>query len=260
MPLPTNTERPIDGARLLDSIEAHGCERPAYLRAAAAILERAIEGGVQAVISLPPRHGKTTLAVHAVAMALAARGRVAVGYFTYNGASAQSTALKVAQVTTIATRSKDERRVWTSAGGSALIVGAVGNAVVSERLDVLLIVDPVNNAREAADAGLLLAQWQWLQRLRARLMPGGSVVILGTRWSAADMIGCALRTGGWEHINLPALDAHGAALSPWLWSTEVLAQIRASLGERAWAALYMGEPAEEWPVPAAPRAVAVVEP
>jgi hypothetical protein len=244
------------GADLLDYIAAHGLERPLHLRRAAALIGRAISaGGARVAASAPPRHGKSTLAVHAAALVFETRSRCTVGYFTYNWASAQGAATRITQATNVAMRSEDERRVWNSANGGALIIGAVGGAV-DEAFDLLFIVDPVKNAAEAADLDRLRTQWQWLQKLRGHLLPGGSVVLLGSRWSAADMIGCARREGGWDYLNLPALDAQGAALWPEAWSADVLAQIRESIGERAWTAHYLGEPADERRVPPAPQAAA----
>jgi hypothetical protein len=258
MPQDTGNHAAAPGADLLDYIAARGLERPLHLRRVAALIGRAITtGGARVAACAPPGHGKSTLAVHAAAMVLETRREAIVGYFTHNWASAQGAATRIVQATRVAMHSEDEQRVWKSADGGALIIGAVGGAA-HEAFDLLFIIDPVKNAAEAADLDRLRAHWQWLQKLSHHVVPGGSVVILGSRWSAADMIGCARRDGGWSHVNLPALDAQGATLWPEVWSADVLAQIRESIGKQAWAALYMGDLAEERCVPLAPPAAAFV--
>jgi hypothetical protein len=255
----TGNDTRADGADLLDFIAAQGLERPHSLGTAAELLAQALAGGVQAAISAPPRHGKTTLAVHAAAMALETRQRSRIGYFTNSSPRARDTATRIAGATRGGLQPDRECRLWRSGDGGALVVGTVGGAIGLRAIDLLVVDEPVKNAAEAADAERLQAQWQWLQAAKASVASWGSVVLLGSRWSWADMIGRAVREGSWDHLNYAALDAQGEALLPRLWSAEVLGQIRECVGEPIWSALYLGKPFDRPRVPRAAPAVSLGE-
>lgn len=117
----------------------------------------------------------------------------------------------------------------------------------------LIIDDPLKN-REEADSRLLRDKlWDWFASTAyTRLMPGGAVVLIQTRWHEDDLAGRLLRGHeDWEVINLPAIaevgDAMGrkpgAALWPEQYSVDALENIRATIGEREFAALYQQRPA-----------------
>jgi hypothetical protein len=96
--------------------------------------------------------------------------------------------------------------------------------------------------------------WEWWQAvLLTRIEPGGSVILIQTRWDEDDLAGRVLADEGdrWTIIDLPALalsedDALsrpvGTALWPERYDTDALAEIRRSVGERVWWSLYMQQP------------------
>ncbi|MGW7413384.1 hypothetical protein [Streptomyces sp. NPDC054863] len=86
-----------------------------------------------------------------------------------------------------------------------------------------------------------------------RIEPGGSVILIQTRWDEDDLAGRVLADEGdrWTVIDLPALalaedDALGRPLGAPLWPEhydhDALAEIRRSVGERVWWSLYMQQP------------------
>ncbi|OUJ08237.1 terminase, partial [Acetobacter sp. DsW_059] len=94
--------------------------------------------------------------------------------------------------------------------------------------------------------------------LRTRLMPGGAIVLVLTRWHPDDLAGRLLDemangTGeNWEVLSLPAIcetepdrlgRKAGDALWPDLFPLRELRQIEKSVGPREWAALYQQKPA-----------------
>ncbi len=93
--------------------------------------------------------------------------------------------------------------------------------------------------------------WEWWQAvLLTRIEPGGSVILIQTRWDEDDLAGRVLaeEADRWTVIDLPALalsenDALGRPIGGALWPERydeaALAEIRRSVGERVWWSLYM---------------------
>jgi len=86
---------------------------------------------------------------------------------------------------------------------------------------------------------------------RQRLQPGGSIVIVMTRWSKKDLTGQILQNeanrGGdpWEVIEFPALMPSGKPLWPQFWKQKELENIKAELPVSKWEAQYQQNPTSE---------------
>ena len=86
----------------------------------------------------------------------------------------------------------------------------------------------------------------------SRLEPGGTVIILATRWHQDDLIGRLLEQAPdvWEYIRIPAIAeendplkrAPGEALWPERYNVEWLESQKALFGPYFWAALYRQDP------------------
>ena len=109
-------------------------------------------------------------------------------------------------------RAVDEFR--TAAGGSYIARG-IGGGVTGYGGDLIIVDDPYRN-RQDADSDLVRAQVLEYYRstLYTRLMPGGSIVLILTRWHHDDLVGRLLAESGeaWEVVRFPALDEAGRAL------------------------------------------------
>lgn len=132
--------------------------------------------------------------------------------------------------------------------GAFYAVGVEG-PLTGRGAHLLLIDDPVKN-RDEADSELVRKKTRdwYASTAYTRLMPDGRVVIIQTRWHEDDLTGWLLREHaheGWDHLNLPALDANGKALWPEQYSEETLAKIRLAIGQRDWSALYQQKPAPD---------------
>lgn len=149
--------------------------------------------------------------------------------------------------------SQAANRLHTVKGGAYFAVGA-GGPITGRGADLLLIDDPIKG-REDAESELMrqrLKDW-YTSVARTRLMPGGAIVVIQTRWHEDDLAGWLLREHqheGWETLSLPALaepgDALGRAEGEPLWPeayplTE-LQTLRQAVGSRDWAALYQQRP------------------
>src|SRR5579875_1878252 len=149
------------------------------------------------------------------------------------------------------------RRFATTTGGQYFATGIAG-PIIGRRADLVLIDDPIKSQAEADSRAHRERLWDWFRAdLTTRLKPGGRIVLIMTRWHPDDLAGRLLeeaaldrRSAGWTVLRLPALAeeddplgrAPGAPLWPEWEDAESLAQKRAVLGERGWAALYQQRP------------------
>ena len=147
--------------------------------------------------------------------------------------------------------SKAAGRWNTSKGGDYFAIG-VGGAVTGKGADVLIIDDP-HSEQEAAMAAsnpeVYDKVYEWYTSgPRQRLQPGGSIVIVMTRWAARDLTGqvvksAAQRSGEeWEVIEFPAILPSGNPLWPQFWSKDELAALREELPNAKWQAQYQQNP------------------
>jgi hypothetical protein len=141
--------------------------------------------------------------------------------------------------------------------GGMVAVG-VGGALTGRSADVLIIDDSVKNAKQADSAEQRRHIRDWYQSVATtRLSPGAIVIVIGTRWHEADLMGTLLLedslrgTPEYRHLIIPAQakknDPLGRKPGEYLVSTRGRTeadwrQIRANVGERFWAALYQAEP------------------
>ncbi|MFV8050374.1 terminase large subunit domain-containing protein [Mycobacterium sp. 48b] len=170
-------------------------------------------------------------------------------------------------------------RVEGHRGG--MLAGGILSSATGFGSDLLIVDDPVKGAQEADSAAYrrrLVNEFR--ASLLTRLMPGGSAIVVLTRWHEDDIAGSLLAEPGsrWVHINIPAVSTAGvpdalerehtgtAMVSAIGRTAEDFAEIRRGVGERVWAAMYLGVPStpeggliksawlDTWRLPAAPLA------
>ena len=136
----------------------------------------------------------------------------------------------------------------TSQRGAFYAVG-VGGPLTGRGAHLLLIDDPVKN-REDADSEIIRKKTKdwYTSTAYTRLMPGGRVVIIQTRWHEDDLSGWLLadhKHEGWVCLDLPAINDAGEALWPEQYDVEALEKIKLAIGARDWSALYQQRPSPE---------------
>lgn len=147
----------------------------------------------------------------------------------------------------LAEDSKAKGRWHTTNGGVYVAVG-VGGPITGRGAHLALIDDPIKNRQDADSEVVRETVWKWYtSTLRTRLMPGGAIVLVLTRWHEDDLAGRLLeaaRHGGeqWEVVNLPAVSDDGQALWPEWYPLPELNAIKAAVGPRDWLALYQQQP------------------
>lgn len=152
---------------------------------------------------------------------------------------------------------REAEALWDTTNGGQYRAAGVGGVITGLRADLAIIDDPVKS-REDADSEIRRNRvWEWYQDdLTTRLKPGGSVVLVMTRWHEDDLAGRLLerQPDEWRVLSLPALcegpnDPLGRKPGQWLWGDDQygyaadLETKRRTAEARTWSALYQQRPA-----------------
>jgi predicted phage terminase large subunit-like protein len=236
---------------------------PLYQRAGhheriAAKLEAVERGEIdRLMIFMPPRHGKSELASKRFpAWCLGRDPKRQIIAASYNSDLANDFGRNVRNLVaepefgqvfpsvSLATDSAAANRMNTNHGG-AYVAAGVGTAVTGRGAHIALIDDPFKDREEADSERRRDTVWDWYRStLYTRLMPGGAIVVICTRWHEDDLAGRLLEQEReqWDVLSLPAIDDAGEALWPEWYDVEALARIKATIGPREWSALYQQQP------------------
>lgn len=161
--------------------------------------------------------------------------------------------------------SKSAGRWHTNHGGEYFAVG-VGGAIAGRGADLLLIDDP-HNEQDIINGNLDVFDkaYEWFTSgARTRLMPGGRIAIVQTRWALNDLTGRVVKdmlindgADQYEVVEFPAIlekestDAEGNttytphSLWPEQWPLEALLKTKASMPAHQWSAQYMQDPTSD---------------
>ena len=150
--------------------------------------------------------------------------------------------------------SKAAGRWSTNENGEYFAIG-VGGTVTGKGADLLIIDDPHSEqeaALAASDPSVYDKVYEWFTSgPRQRLQPGGSIVIVMTRWGKRDLTGRVLQSmverdgDEWEIIELPAIMPNELPLWPEFWSLDELVKLRNELPLAKWQAQYQQQPTSE---------------
>lgn len=148
---------------------------------------------------------------------------------------------------------------WDLSGQEGgMVTAGVGGPITGRGAHLFIIDDPIKDAEEAASDLIRRkhVDW-WKSTARTRLMPGGAVVLLQTRWHEMDLAGALLAEmeedgDQWEVLSLPAIAEAdddplgrqpGEALWPEMYDEATLEATRRATGGYFWTAMYQQRPA-----------------
>lgn len=231
--------------------------------------QRVVDGKLKRlIICMPPRSGKSELtsymlpawylgrhpdhkiiqASHTAELAVSFGRKVRnlVGSETYS---------KVFPNVSLVADSKAAGRWSTNQNGEYFAIGT-GGALAGKGASCL-IMDDIMSEQEA-----IIGQWDrsvydkiyewWSVGPRQRLQPGGSIILVMTRWSKIDLVGRLLDDATknpdgdqWELIEFPAILPSGNALWPEFWPLEEVLKVKATLPVSRWNAQYQQDPTSE---------------
>lgn len=244
---------------------------PPHIRFLASKLEAVERGEIKRLaISMPPRHGKSNLTSEFFpAWWIGRNPDKYVIFSTYAQELADDFGRKVRNQirdedlyqeifpgVALSGDSQSARRFMLAQGGTYFAVGA-GGPITGRGAHLLLIDDIIKGREDADSAAMRRAVIDWYKSVAyTRLMPGGAIVIIGTRWHEEDLIGWVLANSpheDWDVVNIPALAEEddilgreeGEALWPESYPVERLLEIKDTVGSREWSALFQQSPTAE---------------
>lgn len=217
------------------------------------------------LVTMPPQYGKsTTCSKHFPTRHLARRPEEQILLTSYEdqkaerwgrrvrdqiGQASEFLGIAVSPVTSAAKR-------WELVGHmGGMQTAGIGGPLTGEPGDLIIIDDPVKNAKDAASVTMQDDAWDWYTDVvHTRRQTNTIKLLIQTRWNENDLAGRILEEEGdaWEVVNLPALaeadDALGREigepLCPEKYSLEDLEHTR-TLMRSSWSALYQQAPSPE---------------
>jgi len=223
------------------------------------------QGNGRIIISAPPRHGKSQfIDVYTPAWVLETFPWMQIILASYGAELSEGFGrqtrdliidnedLLTARIRSDAARVSDFK---TQAGGAMFSVG-LGGAITGRGAHVLLIDDYIKEIKEALSQVYRDYVWNWFTTTAyTRLEPGGTCIIIATRWHSDDLIGRILKAfpGQWTNIVLPAIAEQndilgrnpGDPLFPERYPTSVLMERLEVLGSSHFQALFQQRPLDE---------------
>ena len=228
-------------------------------------LQQVAEGKIKRLmIFMPPRHGKSQLAsIFFPAWYLGRNPYKEIMACSYNDQMAEEFGRKARNIFKDekfklmfpnAQLSQDSKRInrWSTTVGGGYVAAGVGGPITGRGADVLLIDDPIKNKEDAESETMRAKTWDWYTSTAyTRLHPGGSVVLILTRWHDDDLAGRILETEKdlWKIVKFPAISTNperyrgkGQPLWPQKYPLEELKAIRKTIGSGNFASLYQQDP------------------
>jgi len=225
-------------------------------------LERVASGDLKRlIINMPPRHTKSEFASYLFpAWMIGKNPNMKIIQATHTTELAVGFGRKVKNLleredymdlfpeSKLSADSKASGRWDTARGGMYYAVG-VGSNLAGRGGDLIIIDDPHSEQTAMSNHGFDDA-WDWYTGgPRQRLQPGGSIVLVMTRWSDKDLTGQLMRSQAkedradqWEVVELPAIMPSGRSCWPEYWPLQDLKAVQASIPVSKWNAQYQQNP------------------
>ena len=140
---------------------------------------------------------------------------------------------------------------WETSQGGEYYAAGVGSAITGRGADLLIIDDP-HSEQDALNMSSMERAYEWYTSgPRQRLQPGGTIVVVMTRWNMKDLTGMLLKSqkelksDKWELIEFPAILPSGKPVWPEYWKKDELEGVKASISIGKWNAQWMQNPTAE---------------
>ena len=220
--------------------------------------------GARVIINMPPRHTKSEFASYMLpAWLIGKNPKLKIIQTTHTAELAVRFGRKVRNLmetkeykevfpdVELSVDSKAAGR-WDTGQGGEYYAAGVGGAITGRGADLLIIDDPHSEQDALSETALEHAYEWYTSGPRQRLQPGGSIVIVMTRWSLKDLTGKLIKSQGsdimadqWELVEFPAILPSGNVLWPEFWNKDELLRVKASLSLSKWNAQWQQNPTAE---------------
>ena len=224
----------------------------------------AVTPGSRIIINMPPRHTKSEFASYLLpAWLIGQNPKLKVIQTTHTAELAVRFGRKVRNLmdderyreifpdVDLRADSKAAGR-WDTGQGGEYYAAGVGGAITGRGADLLIIDDPHSEQDALSESAMEHAYEWYTSGPRQRLQPGGSIVIVMTRWSLKDLTGKLIKAQGadiladqWEVIEFPAILPSGNVLWPEFWNKDELLKVKASVSLSKWNAQWQQNPVAE---------------
>ena len=216
------------------------------------------------IVCLPPRHSKSEFAsTYLPAWMMGLNGALKIIQCTHTAELAVRFGRKVRNLIDsddykqifpnlrLQADNKSAGRWTTNQEGESFYAG-VGGAITGRGADLLIIDDP-HSEQDALSPKSMDTAYEWYTSgPRQRLQPGGTIIIVMTRWSTKDLVGRLLKKQSdeyadkWEVVEFPAImpETDNPLWSEY-WKKEELLSVKASLPVAKWNAQWMQNPTAE---------------
>ena len=220
--------------------------------------------GSRVIINMPPRHTKSEFASYLLpAWLIGKNPKLKIIQTTHTAELAVRFGRKVRNLMDMAEYkeifpdvelSSDSKAAgrWETGQGGEYYAAGVGGAITGRGADLLIIDDPHSEQDALSETALEHAYEWYTSGPRQRLQPGGSIVIVMTRWSLKDLTGKLIKAQGsdvmadqWDIVEFPAILPSGKVLWPEYWNKDELLRVKASLSLSKWNAQWQQNPTAE---------------
>lgn len=151
---------------------------------------------------------------------------------------------------------------WDTTKGGKYYATGVGTRIAGRRAHISIVDDAVSEQTAYSDVERPKINEWYGRGLRTRVLPGGSEIIVNTRWHVDDLSGFLIKADfesriPWEVVAIPAFVNEeasrllgipiGESFWPEFWTRDMLLEKKndKSMSEAAWNALYMQNPIPE---------------
>jgi predicted phage terminase large subunit-like protein len=220
------------------------------------------------IVNMPPRHTKSEFASFLFpAWMMGQNPRLKIIQATHTGELAIRFGRKIRNLmntreykgvfpdVTLRTDNQAAGRWETNLGGEYYAAG-VGGAITGRGADLLIIDDPHSEQDALSETAMDNAYEWYTSGPRQRMQPGGSIVIVMTRWSDKDLTGQLIRkmsdlkADKWDIIEFPAIlddddEEKRTPIWPQYWKLNELDKVKASLVPSKWNAQWQQNPTHD---------------
>lgn len=258
----------VGGERIVEWIQRIFPHEPVpdHMMPVIEVMEQARVTPIRVCLSVGPGHAKTTLLLRCLIWWLSLSPADQCAYITYSSSQAHDKS-RIAQGFAEAAglplmKNATAMGHWhTAAGGGVIAAGSRGKLTGQRIPGLVLYDDPYKDEFEARSAAINNQVKERFKAIAFTRLQGGSVVVLHTRWAEDDLIGWLTRDLKWDNINIPTVcdqvpDILGRQLDEVAWPDHYpyeicttpcghdghLREIRETIGEHLWAAMYQGRP------------------
>lgn len=145
---------------------------------------------------------------------------------------------------------------WHTTSGGIYVSAGLGGTLSGRGGHIIVVDDPIKNRDEADSKRIRDRLWEiYDSDIQSRLMPGGAIVVMHTRWHPDDLAGRLIdkmesgEGDRWTVISLPAIMNEGQDNEESLWPEafplDAMRRRRTNTDSRTWVSLYQQKPRQD---------------